>query len=426
MATIADIVLAKGREAANARRQSANIWGQTIAGLSQIPGAIMADRDEQRVRQAAAQRQAQTDRRADTEVGIKVSAENRAIADAQAAEAERQRGREAEARGRAAVASWLNTHGTTLPEGAADRIRATIDLPGGLAHVMTELLKAPEPYTLSPGQQRRGPNNEIVADNPVAEKPEKLTFGAVQPVMVDGKRTLVRSGSDGALYDLKGNKVQDAAPDVPPQTASQDIVQVMGPNGVPVWTRKSDAVGQPAAQAARAVTGQERGVLAFYNRAKEAVETITAAPDGTDSLEQKIAKSGLMAQGRLQMAPNFLQSQANQSYRQAQRAFTEARLRKESGAAIPPAEYENDAKTYFAQPGDDDKIVEQKRAARQTVLEGLKFSAGKAYEEYYGEPNISPARRGTAAGPKEGDTKPIDGFPGTEQTFRGGKWIRTK
>ncbi len=29
-------------------------------------------------------------------------------------------------------------------------------------------------------------------------------------------------------------------------------------------------------------------------------------------------------------------------------------------------------------------------------------------------------------GDKEGDTKPIPGFPGTEQTFKNGKWIRTK
>lgn len=29
-------------------------------------------------------------------------------------------------------------------------------------------------------------------------------------------------------------------------------------------------------------------------------------------------------------------------------------------------------------------------------------------------------------GAKEGETKPIPGFPGTEQTYKGGKWIRTK
>jgi hypothetical protein len=38
-----------------------------------------------------------------------------------------------------------------------------------------------------------------------------------------------------------------------------------------------------------------------------------------------------------------------------------------------------------------------------------------------------PAMPVTATAPvKEGDTKPIPGFPGTEQTYRHGKWIRTK
>lgn len=31
-----------------------------------------------------------------------------------------------------------------------------------------------------------------------------------------------------------------------------------------------------------------------------------------------------------------------------------------------------------------------------------------------------------SGGPKEGDTRPITGYPGTEQTFKNGKWIRTK
>lgn len=229
----------------------------------------------------------------------------------------------------------------------------------------------------------------------------KVTYSAPQPVMVAGKRVLVRSGSDGKLYDMQGDVVAaDVAPDVPPQQPSQDLVQVAGPNGTPIWVRKGDAVGKPAAQAPRAVTGQERGVLAFYNRAKQAVDTLT---DGGDaSLEQRMAKQSLTRQGQLQYAPNLLQTTEQQSYRQAQRAFTEARLRKESGAAINDAEYEKDARTYFAQPGDDQKTIDQKRAARQTVLEGLKFSSGKAYEEYYGEPNLSPARGGG------GETKGID------------------
>lgn len=124
--------------------------------------------------------------------------------------------------------------------------------------------------------------------------------------------------------------------------------------------------------------GAERQTLAYYNRAKQASDEI--AP-----LEDAIAAKGLAGQAQLQYAPNMFQSDTNQSYRQAQRAFTEARLRKESGAAIPVAEYENDAKTYFAQPGDKPAVLEQKRRGRAVVLDGLKNAAGKAYEEFYGQ-----------------------------------------
>lgn len=176
----------------------------------------------------------------------------------------------------------------------------------------------------------------------------------------------------------------------PKAPKEERIVQVMGPNGTPIWVRESEAVGKPAAQAPRAVTGQERQALAFYNRAAEAVATITAPVAGGESLENTIAKSGTAQQLRGQYAPNIMQSPEQQSYRQAQRAFTEARLRKESGAAIPMTEYENDARTYFAQPGDSLKVIEQKRKARQTVLDGLKFSSGKAYDEFYGEAASKP------------------------------------
>jgi hypothetical protein len=136
--------------------------------------------------------------------------------------------------------------------------------------------------------------------------------------------------------------------------------------------------------------GTERQTLAYFNRAKQASEDIGNMEDG-------IAKMGLAGQARLQMAPNFMQSADNQVYRQAQRAFTEARLRKESGAAIPQGEYENDARTYFAQPGDGPEIITQKRRAREVVLEGLKFGAGKAYDEFYGQQQAQPQGGAQAA-----------------------------
>lgn len=185
-----------------------------------------------------------------------------------------------------------------------------------------------------------------------------------------GRRTQILR--DRSQYMEAGRDQTPAAP------RDERLVQIEGADGKAVWVRESDAVGRPAAQAARAITGQERQTLAFYNRAKE-------ADDLANQVEESIASAGLGSQLQQQYAPNMLQTQDQQRYRQAQRAFTEARLRKESGAAIPVSEYENDARTYFAQPGDSPEVRAQKRAARMTVLEGLKFSSGRAYEEFYGE-----------------------------------------
>lgn len=144
----------------------------------------------------------------------------------------------------------------------------------------------------------------------------------------------------------------------------------------PEEVRARGGVPKPKAEPKpRLVTGAERSAMNFYNRALEG--------DGVAKpLEENIAKMGLAGQARLEYAPNPLQSADNQMYRQAQREFTEARLRKESGAAIPLAEYQNDAQTYFAQPGDGPEIIKQKQAARATILAGLKNEAKRALAEF--------------------------------------------
>jgi hypothetical protein len=128
------------------------------------------------------------------------------------------------------------------------------------------------------------------------------------------------------------------------------------------------------------VLGTERAALNYYNRGKQANDAIVQG-----GYEERYAKAGLGTQLQGQM-PNVMQTREQQTYRQAQRAFTEARLRKESGAAVPQSEYDNDAATYFAQPGDSAETIAQKRATRQAVLDGIAFQAGGAYEEFYGEP----------------------------------------
>lgn len=124
-------------------------------------------------------------------------------------------------------------------------------------------------------------------------------------------------------------------------------------------------------------TGQQRRALSFFNRGREAQEIATALEEGTEINPTRIKYTPDWA--------NFAQSDPNQSYIQAQRAFTEARLRKESGASIKDAEYEQDAITYFAQPGDSPETKKQKRAMRNAVLAGIAFESGDALREFYGD-----------------------------------------
>lgn len=62
-----------------------------------------------------------------------------------------------------------------------------------------------------------------------------------------------------------------------------------------------------------------------------------------------------------------------QQITQAQRDFINAVLRRESGAAISPQEFDNAALQYFPQPGDDPDTVSQKLANQRTQLEAIMY-----------------------------------------------------
>ena len=83
----------------------------------------------------------------------------------------------------------------------------------------------------------------------------------------------------------------------------------------------------------------------------------------------------------LRFLPDFFVSEAGKIFRQAERQFIEAYLRKDSGAAISPNEYTNAKQTYFPQPGDTPPVLERKKQAREAIMEGLKKESGTALDE---------------------------------------------
>ncbi|WP_139812980.1 hypothetical protein [Ensifer aridi] len=81
---------------------------------------------------------------------------------------------------------------------------------------------------------------------------------------------------------------------------------------------------------------------------------------------------------------NWMVSDDFQNFDQARRDFINAQLRRESGAVISREEFDNANKQYFPQPGDTKEVLEQKRRNRQTVVEGMKRSAGPTYRNKSG------------------------------------------
>lgn len=118
---------------------------------------------------------------------------------------------------------------------------------------------------------------------------------------------------------------------------------------------------------------------------------------------------------------NYLVSQDRQKYEQAKRDFVNAQLRRESGAAISPTEFESADKQYFPVPGDSPETIKQKAANRRAAVEAMGREGGKSYRPksiYTADGRIVPL-------PKVGELK--DGY-----RFKGGdpadqnSWVKAQ
>lgn len=80
---------------------------------------------------------------------------------------------------------------------------------------------------------------------------------------------------------------------------------------------------------------------------------------------------------------NFLISKDRQKFEQAKRDFVNAQLRRESGAAISPSEFESANKQYFPMPGDSSEVIQQKAANRRAAVEAMGREGGPSYRPKY-------------------------------------------
>lgn len=404
MASIAEILLAQGEQAARARRARGGAWTPVVQQLANLPAQISDDRKADAERAQLAQMRGQQlqlggQRLQQGQQELQASTQERLLA--------------------GQMAEVLNTPGIIKSDGSFDLDKAQgvaqskgyQTLAPGLIHyaqqhdseVGKQLLQRaqtgaaeranqPKPVDKKTREVKvRNPDGtesiQIVEDTPgqtftSTPAPTKVTFGNLSPVMAGGKRTLVRTGSDGKLYDLKGSVVTaDVSPDVPPSTAQgpQPSWQWVVRDGKEVYTNRVKDGDKPQNARVKA-TEDERKSAGFYSQMKDAIGVI-------DELQDKLTTKELyqiqtLPQEKLigMLNRNALSEHAKR-YLRAFEQFTESRLRAVSGAAIADTEYARDRRTYAKQYGETPNIQTDRQRARVGALDALKKRAGVALDD---------------------------------------------
>lgn len=116
-----------------------------------------------------------------------------------------------------------------------------------------------------------------------------------------------------------------------------------------------------------------------------AAGTYTRRMEQAENVFDQLEKSGFdrasLGEAAKTVLPEAMKSSALKAQQQAERNFVNALLRRESGAAISQAEFQNAEAQYFPRQGDSPEVKELKRANRLQVQEGLRAEAGKALEK---------------------------------------------
>jgi hypothetical protein len=88
--------------------------------------------------------------------------------------------------------------------------------------------------------------------------------------------------------------------------------------------------------------------------------------------------------------PERLTSDDKKAYDAAKNNWIAAALRKESGAAIGPDEYNKYDKQYFPQGGDGKTVIEQKQLMRNQLMQGMTAGIGPSAADYLSRLQVKP------------------------------------
>ena len=248
----------------------------------------------------------------------------------------------------------------------------------------------------------------------------------------DVKTSLVRT-TNGFEVVPQGQLPRGAPVETQTQPRQPRLQQVTNENGtfllnIDTGETKPVIVGgkqlQPV-KPAQTPSGEESNAAGFLVRMKDATKLLdTFEGKGKPNIGTSVAGGVPLIGGYLERSA---QTKEQQQYKNAALAWIRAKLRKESGAAIGKAEAEQEYQNYFPVVGDTPEVIAQKRGLRQSAMDEMLISSGKA------SPKVEAARPTTI---NHGDT--LNQLPPTapkgavaknaqtgkpEFIFNGSKWI---
>jgi len=166
--------------------------------------------------------------------------------------------------------------------------------------------------------------------------------------------------------------------------------------------------GGPAAQPKEMTDAQSKAYL-FGTRALESNRLLgQLSSQGVEQpgLIKRVAEAMPIVGAGAGTLTNWTQSAGQQQVEQAQRDFINAVLRRESGAVISDAEFDNARRQYFPQPGDSQQVIQQKGANRDLAIRGMLAEVPQSRRPDISAPAAPPAAAQPTAEPKPLPTNP--------------------
>ena len=195
---------------------------------------------------------------------------------------------------------------------------------------------AQDPFTLSPGEIRFGPDGKQIAAG--GDKPPTLPSAVQEYEYAKGQ------GFPGTFADWEASKKGGMSLQVDPATGQVTFQQ--GANIKPL------------------TEGQSKDTV-FTTKAEGSLPIIDKFGDALTSLGESVG-------GNVPVLGNYMKSPEYQQAEQAGQEFLMAILRKETGAAITDGEMKLYGDLYLPRPGDAPEKLLQKKASRARAVEAIK------------------------------------------------------